>query len=178
MEIDNLIPPLQQSLLEAISGPEVILQEIGILVQRRPSRRSVLLTKLAPALEAALARDRLHDVERIVLAHHGETHVECLVCLSAFRDCFAQLHDRTRCLIQPFSAASYRKPNQLRNTHPKCLHSRLSPREHRRLAKQLGIHCRRPTTGCRSWTIDVTNITNRKRFGLITLSNNFFFHFA
>ena len=60
-------------------------------MQRRPSRRSVLLAQFAPALKATLVSHRCHNIQSVVLAHHGQTHVQRFVRLSAIRDRFPKL---------------------------------------------------------------------------------------
>ena len=124
-------------------------------MQRRPSRRPILFTQFALALKATLVSHRFHDIPSLVLAHVGQTHVQLFVRLSAFRDCFAKLSKCTRCLIQPLSAPSWRKPNQLRNTNSKCRHSRLSPEKSEGLPNSLGstLVDRRPTFAARGLLI-------------------------
>ena len=159
LEIGNHVLPLQQFLLEVIRCPAVILQEIRVLVQRRPSRKNHTPYKVCVSTQSRACRDSFHDVQRLVLTHHGETHVKRFVCLSARLHSFAQLHDRDCRLVQPFLCRIVEETT-LVTEHPLKV-SPFTPvsQEISRLAKQLGIHSRRHHT---PWTLQFTNFAHQR----------------
>ena len=82
LEVNNLVLPLQQFLLESIRGCEVILQKVRVLVRRRPC--TTCASSQSHACESPFSRHPvLHTMARI----------------SAIRDCFAKLPRCTRCLM-------------------------------------------------------------------------------
>ena len=81
-----------------IRGSKVVFQKIRVLVQR--SFQSSLRTPCSVC--ASSQSHRFHNIQILVLAHHGQTHVQRFVRLSAIRDRFPKLSRCTCCLDQPF----------------------------------------------------------------------------
>ena len=161
LEVNNLIFPFQQSLIESICGSKVVFQQIRVLVQRRPSRRSILFAQFAPALKATLVSYCFHHIQSLVLAHHDQTHVQRFVRLSAIRDRFPKLHRWIRCLVQPFLSCVVEETKPVTKYPLEVPPFSSVSREIWRFAKQLGIHSRRSTASVRR-TADVTNVSPRK----------------
>ena len=155
LEVNNLVLSPQQFLLESIRGSEVALQKIRVFVQRRPSRRPIFFTQCAPTLNATLVSHRFHDIQSLVLAHHGPCTALCpsLCVLGLLRQAL-QAHS----LPDPTIPQLRRRRNHtsLRNTHSKCRHSRRSPEKSEGLPNS-----RQSANGRSPRTVVLTNITHR-----------------